>query len=100
MDDHAVLAGTRDPSQPIEFDSVLQALVSDAARDGGYSFQRMASWAGHDAMALAPRVPTAMIFVPSHKGLSHTPEEWTDPTDLEAGVDVLLKTVLKADALA
>ncbi len=100
VDDHAVLAGTRDPSQPIEFDSVLQALVSDAARDGGYSFQRMASWAGHDAMALAPRVPTAMIFVPSHKGLSHTPEEWTDPTDLEAGVDVLLKTVLKADALA
>ena len=35
------------------------------------------SGAGHDSEILAPRFPTAMLFVPSQDGKSHTPEEYT-----------------------
>ncbi len=97
IDDHAVLAGVSDVSRPIVFDAQLQNIICQAAKDNHYSYQIMPSWAGHDAMAMAPRVPTAMIFVPSHKGLSHTPEEWTAPEELARGVDVLRDSVVNTD---
>ena len=36
-----------------------------------------------------------MIFVPSVKGISHNAAEHTAPTDLAAGADVLLQTLLE-----
>lgn len=36
------------------------------------------SWAGHDAKAFANVIPTAMIFMPSIGGKSHSPLEYTD----------------------
>ncbi len=39
---------------------------------------------------MARLCPAAMIFVPSHDGISHNPAEHTDATDLEAGANVLL----------
>ena len=56
---------------------------------------RMPSGAGHDAQMLARVCPTAMIFVPSVKGLSHNPAEHTDASDLVAGANVLLHTMLR-----
>ncbi len=50
--------------------------------------------AGHDAQMLARVCPTAMIFTPSHRGLSHNPAEHTDPDHLEAGANVLLQVLL------
>ncbi len=38
-----------------------------------------------------------MIFVPSRKGISHSPEEYTSPEDMAKGAGVLLRTVLKLD---
>jgi acetylornithine deacetylase/succinyl-diaminopimelate desuccinylase-like protein len=43
---------------------------------------------------LARVCPTGMVFVPSHRGISHNPAEHTDPADLGAGVDVLLNVLL------
>ncbi|TMQ00214.1 MAG: M20/M25/M40 family metallo-hydrolase, partial [Thaumarchaeota archaeon] len=40
---------------------------------------------------------TGMIFVPSKGGVSHAPDEWTDPTDLALGANVLLETLLELD---
>jgi N-carbamoyl-L-amino-acid hydrolase len=54
----------------------------------------MTSGAGHDAQMMARLCPTAMIFVPSVKGISHNPAEHTVPADLAAGADVLLHTLL------
>ncbi len=54
----------------------------------------MPSGAGHDAQMLARICPTAMIFVPSVKGISHNPAEHTAPADLVTGADVLLHTLL------
>jgi N-carbamoyl-L-amino-acid hydrolase len=39
---------------------------------------------------LARVCPTAMIFTPSVRGISHNPAEYTDPDDLVAGSNVLL----------
>ncbi len=63
----------------------------------GVSFLYMPSGAGHDAREIAKKVPSAMIFVPSNDGISHTPEEFTEWSDLENGVNVLLATVKELD---
>ncbi len=53
----------------------------------------LVSWAGHDAGALATRVPVAMLFVPSRGGLSHTPTEYTAPERYHAGLTAFARTV-------
>jgi N-carbamoyl-L-amino-acid hydrolase len=53
----------------------------------------MPSGAGHDAQMLARVCPAAMIFVPSHRGISHNAAEHTDDVDLVAGANVLLDTM-------
>ncbi len=55
----------------------------------------MHSGAGHDAQMMATVVPTAMIFVPSVKGISHNPAEFTRDEDCIAGANVLLAAALK-----
>ena len=55
----------------------------------------LASGAGHDASVLsAAGVPTGMLFVRSGAGgVSHTPEEWTDPADIGLALDALAATL-------
>jgi allantoate deiminase len=43
----------------------------------------MVSGAGHDAMILAERVPSTMIFLRSPGGISHHPDESVRPEDVE-----------------
>ena len=51
---------------------------------------------GHDAVHLARRVPTAMVFVPCHGGVSHNAAESITPEWAEAGLLVLAGAVLAA----
>ena len=44
---------------------------------------------------LARVCPTGMVFVPSVGGISHNPAEHTDPADITAGADVLLRTLVQ-----
>jgi hydantoinase/carbamoylase family amidase len=55
------------------------------------------SGAGHDAMCIAACTPTAMIFVPSSGGKSHTGEEYTAPEDLELGIEALASALVAID---
>ena len=43
----------------------------------------MISGAYHDAMIMGRRVPVGMIFVPSRGGVSHHPDEYTSPQELD-----------------
>ncbi len=81
--------------EPVTFDSEIVDLVETTAKELGCSTMRMPSGAGHDAQMLARVAPTAMIFTPSHRGLSHNPAEHTDPDDLAAGANVLLQVLAK-----
>ena len=84
--------------EPVAFDRDLAALVARTAQRLGHSCRPMTSGAGHDAQMLARLCPTAMIFVPSVKGISHNPAEHTEPAHLAAGADVLLHTLLELSA--
>jgi N-carbamoyl-L-amino-acid hydrolase len=80
----------------VRFDERLVASIEDAARTLDLPVRRMVSGAGHDAQLMARIAPAAMIFVPSVKGLSHNPREYTAPDDLIAGANVLLAAALAA----
>ncbi len=74
---------------PVLLDATLVADVERAAAAEGATCRRMPSGAGHDAMLLARHVPTGMIFVPSRGGVSHSPDEYTPPDEIELGMRVL-----------
>ena len=82
----------RFPATP--FDERIVSKVEAAAKRLGYPVRRMPSGAGHDAQMMAGFVPTAMIFVPSIDGRSHTPDEETRSQDVIAGANVLLSVAL------
>jgi len=78
----------------VAFDEGLVATIETAARALGHGVRRMPSGAGHDAQMMASVAPTAMIFVPTRDGKSHTPEEHAEPHDIAAGANVLLAAAL------
>jgi allantoate deiminase len=81
---------------PTPFDAGMVALAEESCRALGHEPFVMSSGALHDAAALAPVVPTAMLFVPSRGGISHSAEEDTDPADVAIGVRVLDELVQRA----
>ncbi len=81
--------------EPVAFDDRVIDLVHDITTELGHTVKRMPSGAGHDAQMLARMCPTAMIFTPSIKGISHNPAEHTDPSDLIEGANILLQTMLR-----
>jgi beta-ureidopropionase / N-carbamoyl-L-amino-acid hydrolase len=82
---------------PALSDPGVRAVIADAVAGLGLSGQSMPSGAGHDAQDLAQICPMGMIFVPSVKGISHSPLELTRPDDVSNGANVLLQTVLRLD---
>ncbi|MEK5253162.1 M20 family metallo-hydrolase [Paenibacillus sp. FSL F4-0125] len=74
---------------PAPMDTKLSTALENICRQQGKAYRKMVSGAGHDAQLFAPRCPTAMIFVPSRAGISHSPEEYTSPKQLAAGLEVL-----------
>ena len=85
--------------EPVVFDDRVIDCVERIAKDQGNSVQRMPSGAGHDAQMLARVCPSGMIFVPSVKGISHNPSEFTETDDLTAGANILLHTMLSLTTL-
>ena len=78
---------------PVGMAREVVAALEDACGRTGVSYRKMVSGAGHDAMMVARRVPAGMIFVPSWEGISHSPEEFTEPLYLAQAVTVLLEAV-------
>ena len=80
---------------PVVFDDECVRAVESAARQCGYSSERIGSGAGHDACHVALRAPTGMIFVPCRDGLSHNEAESIEPAAAGQGADVLLHAALE-----
>lgn len=76
------------------FDAECVALVQQAADRLGLPSRRIVSGAGHDAVYVARRVPTAMIFTPCKDGLSHNEAESIRSEEAEAGCQVLFEAVV------
>jgi ureidoglycolate amidohydrolase len=71
------------------------AAADAACSDLRLTARRMISGAYHDAMIMGRHVPVGMIFVPSRGGVSHHPDEYTAPADLDRGVAVLAGTLAR-----
>lgn len=74
---------------PIPMDLRLTKILEEQCQKASLNYRVMHSGAGHDAQIFAPRVPTAMLFVPSISGISHNPAENTKTEDLVEGVKAL-----------
>ena len=83
---------------PVAFAPELVGRVEAIARELELPVMRLPSGAGHDAQMLARICPACMIFVPSAGGVSHNVEEHTEPSDLIAGANVLLRLLLELSA--
>ncbi len=64
----------------------LTHLLYMAAAHAGFPSPTMTSGAGHDAMIIAPRIPSTMLFLRTPGGLSHHPDESALPQDIEAAL--------------
>lgn len=71
------------------FAPALRARIAGTAAALDLATRDILSAAGHDARHMVDLAPTAMIFVPSHDGVSHAEHEWTEPADVVAGTRVL-----------
>jgi allantoate deiminase len=74
---------------PVPMHPDIRAEIEASIASLGLRYLVMPSGAGHDSEILAPRVPTAMLFVPSRGGKSHTPEEFTPVEQVVPGVQAL-----------
>jgi len=84
-------------TDPIEMDGKLRGLLRKSCEQLGCSHRDINSGAGHDAMVFSARWPTAMLFVPCVKGVTHNPAEHVLPEALAKGTDVLYRTILALD---
>src|SRR3984893_7180869 len=86
-------------NQPaVSMDPFLMDQIEQAARQTGCTTHRMVSGAGHDAMILAEKIPTAMIFLRTPGGVSHHPSESVSVEDVAKAIEcgTLLLTQLAA----
>jgi allantoate deiminase len=74
-------------NQPaVAMDSLLVNEIEQAIRQTGCQPHRMVSGAGHDAMILAGRVPSAMVLLRSPGGISHDPAESVEIEDIARAI--------------
>ena len=75
---------------PAKMDEIYREHIAQAATDhAAGKWRHLPSGAAHDAQILATRVPSAMVFVPSIGGISHSFDEDTAEADLVTGCKVL-----------
>jgi allantoate deiminase len=74
---------------PMPMHADVKVQLQAAAEACGVQAIPMVSGAGHDSQVMATGVPTAMLFVPSVEGRSHSAAEYTSPEDAARGAQVL-----------
>ncbi len=78
---------------PVGLDPALTALFAAEAARLGIDALTMPSGAGHDAQTMARLAPSGLLFVPSRRGISHAPDEFTAWPDIERGMTLLVNAV-------
>jgi len=81
--------------EPVPLDKRLLRITRQLCDEKAIDYEIMPSGAGHDAMQMAKITPAGMIFIPSRRGISHNPLEWTDPDDIALGAQLLMETMIR-----
>ncbi len=84
-------------SAPAITDERFKSAIDASAKALGLTTFPLPSGAGHDAQEIADICPIGMIFIPSRAGISHSPKEFTEGSDITNGGNVLLHTLLRLD---
>ena len=79
--------------RPVSFEPGIVELIERSAAAVDLPTQRIPSGANHDAAFVAKVCPTAMIFIPCFRGVSHHESEYASPEDCAAGARVLAETL-------
>lgn len=85
-------------ASPVVLPTWIREITQEVCTTMDISYRVMASGASHDTQMVNNTVPAGLIFVPSHNGLSHVPEESSTTTDIARGIDVLLRVLLTLDS--
>ena len=80
---------------PVNLNPEIADITEDVCEGLGYSYRFMFSGAGHDAMNMALICPTSMIFIPCKDGISHSPKESVEVSEIEKGVNTLIGTTIE-----
>ncbi|MFN0154996.1 MAG: Zn-dependent hydrolase [Gaiella sp.] len=88
----------RQTAPPTPSDAAIVDALDAAAVAAGEPYRRMPSGAAHDSMAVADRVPIAMVFVPCLDGISHNPAELAYPADGALAAEVMLNAIAALQA--
>ena len=80
---------------PVALDKGLLRLTREICDEKKIVYEIMPSGAGHDAMQMAKITPAGMIFIPSRRGISHNPLEWSAPDDIGLGAQLLMETIIR-----
>jgi N-carbamoyl-L-amino-acid hydrolase len=81
-------------SLPAPTNPRVRRAIADAAAELRITTMEMPSGAGHDAQSIARFAPVGMLFIPSVRGISHSPAELSNPDDVVRGANVLVNAVL------
>jgi allantoate deiminase len=75
----------------VAMDEALTAALARAVECAARPVHRMHSGAGHDAMIMARRMPAAMLFLRTPRGISHHPDESVVVEDVAAALGAGLR---------
>jgi hydantoinase/carbamoylase family amidase len=81
--------------EPVPLDNRLVDLLKECCEQKAVPYEIMPSGAGHDAMQMAKIAPAGMLFIPSRRGISHSPLEWSDPKDICLGTQLLCDAMVR-----
>jgi allantoate deiminase len=74
--------------EAVPMDESMRHRLARAVEAAGCPVHDMDSGAGHDAMIVAPFMPSAMLFLRSPGGISHHPDENVLVEDVAAALEV------------
>jgi N-carbamoyl-L-amino-acid hydrolase len=80
---------------PVPMDKRLIKVLKECCEARRVPYEIMPSGAGHDAMQMAKITPAGMLFIPSRRGISHSPLEWSDPEHICLGTQLLLDAIVR-----
>ena len=85
----AIRTETINVDAPAQSDAAVVEALAQSCEALGLPYSRMVSRAYHDSLFMSRIAPMAMLFIPCRGGVSHRPDEYAAPEDIERGTLVL-----------
>jgi allantoate deiminase len=84
-------------TSPVILPTWVRKVATDTCQEMRLEYRVVTSGAGRDAQVMNHLAPAGLVLVPSRRGLSHVPDEWTSSVDIARGVLLLVEWVARLD---